>query len=115
MDRTVYFPKTVVDIDGFTVNVDEAAKRHVLIFITLKATWCPVCPQLLYILNLHGLHDDPPSSFRDAFDRTIITVPQEEIATRCFFHHNLSGPCWGSFANTKELQFFKLSISFHRR
>ncbi|CAI2181640.1 18325_t:CDS:2 [Funneliformis geosporum] len=79
MDTTVNFPKTLVDLDGSNVNVYELSRRYVLIFITLKATWCPVCPQLLYILNLHGLHDDPPSSFRDAFDRTIITVPQEEI------------------------------------
>lgn len=33
---TTYFPKTVVNIDGHTVNVDELAKRYVLIFITLK-------------------------------------------------------------------------------
>ncbi|RIA91730.1 hypothetical protein C1645_766904, partial [Glomus cerebriforme] len=78
MDTTI-FPNTVVNIDGHTVNVDELAKRYALIYITLKATWCPVCPQLLLILNLHGLHDDPPASFHDPFDRTIMEISQEEV------------------------------------
>ncbi|GET02467.1 redoxin domain-containing protein [Rhizophagus clarus] len=78
MDTTL-FPKTVVDIDGRSVDVDVLAKRYVLIFITLKATWCPVCPQLLLILNFHGLKDDCQTSFCDPFDRSITKIPQEEI------------------------------------
>ncbi|GBC23525.2 uncharacterized protein OCT59_011135 [Rhizophagus irregularis] len=83
---TTFFPETVVNIDGHTVNVDELAKRFVLIFITLKATWCPVCPQLLLILNFHGLKDDCPTSFCDPFDRTrtVTEIPQEEIPLNRF-------------------------------
>ncbi|RHZ56378.1 hypothetical protein Glove_402g12 [Diversispora epigaea] len=71
---SVIFPETVTDLDGQTFNVGELASRHVLIFITLKATWCPVCPQLLLILNLHGLQDNPPEEFRDPFDDSIMKV-----------------------------------------
>ncbi|CAG8477792.1 11310_t:CDS:2 [Diversispora eburnea] len=76
---SVIFPETVTDLDGRTVNVGELASRHVLVFITLKATWCPVCPQLLLILNLHGLQDDPPSEFRDPFDDSIMRVDPEKL------------------------------------
>ncbi|CAG8795434.1 11894_t:CDS:2, partial [Racocetra persica] len=74
------FPEVVVDLNGHSINIKELAKLHVLILITLKAAWCPVCPQLLLILNLYGLQDSPPESFRDPFDGSIMMkVPSEEI------------------------------------
>jgi len=36
MNTTIFFPNTVVDLNGCTVNVDELARRYILIFITLK-------------------------------------------------------------------------------
>ncbi|CAG8724163.1 15163_t:CDS:2, partial [Acaulospora morrowiae] len=73
------FIKTVTDIDGHTINVKELSRRYVLILITLKSTSCPVCPQLLLLLNLHGLQDNPPAEYRDPFDYSITCVPPEEI------------------------------------
>ncbi|CAG8548788.1 9737_t:CDS:2 [Racocetra fulgida] len=79
------FPEVVVDLNGRSINIIELAKLHVLILITLKAAWCPVCPQLLLILNLYGLQDSPPESFRDPFDGSIIMkVPPEEIPKQIF-------------------------------
>ncbi|CAG8717587.1 10093_t:CDS:2, partial [Scutellospora calospora] len=70
----------VVDLNGRSINVKELAKLHVLILITLKATWCPVCPQLLVLLNLYGLQDNPPESFQDPFDESnVIKVPPEDL------------------------------------
>ncbi|CAG8484788.1 17880_t:CDS:2 [Cetraspora pellucida] len=74
------FPEVVVDLNGRSINIKELAKLHVLILITLKAAWCPVCPQLLLILNLYGLQDNSPESFQDPFDGSnIMKVPSEDI------------------------------------
>ncbi|RUP51809.1 hypothetical protein BC936DRAFT_145619 [Jimgerdemannia flammicorona] len=53
------FPKSVLrDINGNQVDVASLAEQYQLIVITLKASWCPVCPELLKILNVSGLRDD---------------------------------------------------------
>ncbi|RIB09747.1 hypothetical protein C2G38_2107792 [Gigaspora rosea] len=80
MSATGIFPEVVVDLDGHSVNIKELAKLHVLILITLKAGWCPVCPQLLQILNIYGLQNNPPEIFQDPFNRSIIAkVPPEDL------------------------------------
>lgn len=44
----------------------KLAASHHLILITLKNTTCPVCPQLLRILNVYGLDSDN-NSLSDPF------------------------------------------------
>ena len=43
---------------GQRVNVRQLAADYLLVVITLKSIECPVCPQLLKILNLYGLEQD---------------------------------------------------------
>ncbi|CAG8662492.1 1554_t:CDS:2, partial [Acaulospora colombiana] len=86
------FPKTVTDLDGHKIDVEDLLKHYVLIFITLKSTLCPVCPQLLLLLNLHGLQDNPPAEFRDPFDYSVTRVPPEEISTDAYFLVLCPGP-----------------------
>lgn len=43
----VRFPAAVVDIDGNSIRIDDLARSHNLVVVTLKAPWCPVCQQQL--------------------------------------------------------------------
>ncbi|CAG8452488.1 8535_t:CDS:2 [Dentiscutata erythropus] len=93
MNTTAVFPEVVVDLDGHSINIKELAKQHVLILITLKAGWCPVCPQLLRILNIYGLQDNPPETFQDPFNGSIIAqVPPEDLPTDAYFIIVCPGP-----------------------
>ncbi|CAG8617002.1 13066_t:CDS:2 [Dentiscutata heterogama] len=93
MNFTAVFPEVVVDLDGRSINIKELAKHHVLILITLKASWCPVCPQLLRILNIYGLQDNPPETFQDPFNGSIIAkVPPEDLPTDAYFIIICPGP-----------------------
>ena len=44
-------PAVLHDVAGQRVNVDSLARRHRLVFVTLKATWCPVCSRQLLRLR----------------------------------------------------------------
>ncbi|KAI9474870.1 hypothetical protein BDB00DRAFT_934191 [Zychaea mexicana] len=53
------FPQgELTDVRGKRVNVRQLAEDYLLVLITLKKIECPVCPQLLKILNLYGLEPD---------------------------------------------------------
>ncbi|KAI7853218.1 hypothetical protein BDC45DRAFT_511634 [Circinella umbellata] len=53
------FPQgELIDVKGQRVNVRQLAADYLLVLITLKSIECPVCPQLLKILNLYGLELD---------------------------------------------------------
>lgn len=39
----VVVPATLVDVTGATVDVAALAQRGHLVFVTVKAAWCPVC------------------------------------------------------------------------
>ncbi|KAI8885584.1 hypothetical protein K501DRAFT_322401 [Backusella circina FSU 941] len=68
------FPEiTLVDIKGNRVDVKKLASEYHLILITLKNTNCPVCPQLLRILNMFGLDPDT-NSFVDPFIQQEFTI-----------------------------------------
>ncbi|MFQ5513433.1 MAG: redoxin domain-containing protein [Myxococcota bacterium] len=41
------FPNTLVDVDGRKLDVAALVKRHTVVVVTLKATWCPVCRRQL--------------------------------------------------------------------
>ena len=43
----IYFPATVTSSAGNEIDVAALAKTHIMIVITIKATWCPVCRQQL--------------------------------------------------------------------
>ncbi len=42
-NRKIVLPKKLVDIDGQEVDIEKIAQKKKLFFVTLKATWCPVC------------------------------------------------------------------------
>lgn len=46
--------------------MQSLASSHHLILITLKSASCPICPQLLKILNVYGLDPDT-NNFTDPF------------------------------------------------
>ena len=46
-DQEIYFPATVTTSTGNEIDVAALAKAHIMIVITIKATWCPVCRQQL--------------------------------------------------------------------
>ncbi|KAI8145873.1 hypothetical protein BJV82DRAFT_576871 [Fennellomyces sp. T-0311] len=46
------------DVRGQRVDVRQLASDYLLVLITLKRADCPVCPQLLKMLNLYGLEPD---------------------------------------------------------
>ncbi|RUS22967.1 hypothetical protein BC937DRAFT_94313, partial [Endogone sp. FLAS-F59071] len=54
----IQFPSAVRDLNGNEIDVKALAQKYQLIVITLKATWCPVCPELMKILNVWGVRDD---------------------------------------------------------
>ncbi len=37
------FPATVSTIEGEELDLKKIARKHTLVVVTLKATWCPVC------------------------------------------------------------------------
>ena len=45
--KEIYFPATVTSSAGNEIDVAALAKAHIMIVITIKATWCPVCRQQL--------------------------------------------------------------------
>ena len=45
--KKIYFPATVTSSTGNDIDVAALAKAHIMIVITIKATWCPVCRQQL--------------------------------------------------------------------
>ena len=45
--QEIYFPATVTSSDGKEIDIAALAKAHIMIVITIKATWCPVCRQQL--------------------------------------------------------------------
>ena len=45
--QEIYFPATVTSSAGNEIDVAALAKTHIMIVITIKATWCPVCQQQL--------------------------------------------------------------------
>ena len=51
--RDVVLPATLRDVAGRRVDVAGLATRHRLVFVTLKATWCPVCRVQLQRLRDH--------------------------------------------------------------
>ncbi|CAG8561726.1 10121_t:CDS:2, partial [Paraglomus occultum] len=75
----VRFPREVTDIDGHVHDVVELSKEYTIVIITIKSTKCPVCPELLKLLNFLGLHDTPPSKFEDPFSFVTLTVPPHEV------------------------------------
>ena len=46
-EQEIYFPATVTSSTGKDIDVAALAKAHIMIVITIKATWCPVCRQQL--------------------------------------------------------------------
>jgi len=46
-EQAIYFPATVTSSTGNDIDVAALAKAHIMIVITIKATWCPVCRQQL--------------------------------------------------------------------
>ena len=46
-EQEIYFPATVTSSIGNDIDVAVLAKTHIMIVITIKATWCPVCRQQL--------------------------------------------------------------------
>ena len=46
-EQEIYFPATVTSSTGNDIDVAALAKAHIMIVITIKATWCPVCRQQL--------------------------------------------------------------------
>jgi len=46
-EQEIYFPATVTSSKGNDIDVAALAKAHIMIIITIKATWCPVCQQQL--------------------------------------------------------------------
>ncbi|GAA5809383.1 hypothetical protein MFLAVUS_002791 [Mucor flavus] len=61
------FPQMdLVDVENNPVHVASLAASHHLILITLKNVQCPICPQLLRILNIYGL-DPNCDSLSDPF------------------------------------------------
>lgn len=47
----VVLPKVLTDIDGKRVDIEGLAREKKLVFVTLKATWCPVCENQLVRLK----------------------------------------------------------------
>ncbi len=47
----VVLPKALTDIDGKRVDIEGLARDKKLVFVTLKATWCPVCANQLVRLK----------------------------------------------------------------
>ena len=45
--KEIYFPATVTSSAGKEIDVAALAKAHIMIVVTIKATWCPVCRQQL--------------------------------------------------------------------
>ncbi|KAI9264355.1 hypothetical protein BDA99DRAFT_537066 [Phascolomyces articulosus] len=65
------FPQgELTDVQGKRVNVRQLATDYLLVLITLKKPECPVCPQLLKILNLYGLEPEE-NQYVDPFTHRI--------------------------------------------
>lgn len=42
-NEKIILPKILSDIDGKSIDIERLAQKKKLFFVTLKATWCPVC------------------------------------------------------------------------
>ena len=63
-EQEIYFPATVTSSKGNDIDVAALAKAHIMIIITIKATWCPVCQkQLLRIKEQLGDFEKCNASF----------------------------------------------------
>jgi peroxiredoxin len=52
-NEKIVLPKQLIDIDGRKIDLEKLAGKKKLFFVTLKATWCPVCfNQLLRLKKL---------------------------------------------------------------
>ena len=49
------FPDRLVTVDGEEVDIKQIVRTRLVIVVTLKAVWCPVCPMLLKLIEFHGL------------------------------------------------------------
>ena len=63
-EQEIYFPATVTSSKGNDIDVAALAKAHIMIIITIKAAWCPVCQkQLLRIKDQLGDFEKCNASF----------------------------------------------------
>ncbi|KAI9478831.1 MAG: hypothetical protein EXX96DRAFT_539891 [Benjaminiella poitrasii] len=69
------FPQMIslYDVKGSPIDVIKLSSQYHLILITLKSTTCPVCPQLLKILNAYGL-DPECNHYTDPFTEQVRKV-----------------------------------------
>ncbi|KAG0171318.1 hypothetical protein DFQ30_001150 [Apophysomyces sp. BC1015] len=67
----------LTDIRGQTVQVNQLAAIYRVFLITLKHAKCPVCPQLLHILNLYGL-DPNKTTYTDPFTHEELGISPNE-------------------------------------
>ncbi|KAJ3299119.1 hypothetical protein HK104_009992 [Borealophlyctis nickersoniae] len=69
------FPPTLQTIAGDLVDIPSLASHH-LITITLKAPWCPVCPELLSRLLFLGLsaRPSPEAGHLDPFTGEVLSI-----------------------------------------
>ncbi|TPX37981.1 hypothetical protein SmJEL517_g00400 [Synchytrium microbalum] len=73
------FPPQVIDVNGQIINVKEEASTRILIVITLKAVWCPVCPVLLSLLSFMGAQTQASTTnWIDPFGLGERTIDEEE-------------------------------------
>lgn len=65
------------------MDIHNLVSRYNVILITLKSVQCPVCPQLLKILNLYGL-DPNMDSYTDPFTSEHLEVDKvlQRVKTR---------------------------------
>lgn len=63
------------------VDVPRLASEYHLIVITLKSTRCPVCPQLLKILNVYGL-DAMTNTYVDPFTQKVWQIDKNRKRVR---------------------------------
>lgn len=71
------------------VDVPRLASEYHLIIITLKSAKCPVCPQLLKILNVYGL-DTTTSAYVDPYTQKVWEIDQDRkrVIRRCKLDNN---------------------------
>ena len=63
-EQEIYFPATVTSSKGNDIDVAALTKAHIMIIITIKAAWCPVCQkQLLRIKDQLGDFEKCNASF----------------------------------------------------
>ncbi|KAI8391628.1 uncharacterized protein BYT42DRAFT_202243 [Radiomyces spectabilis] len=70
------WPRTEEKTKGNKINIEQLANEHHLVLITMKSIPCPVCPQLLRILNMYGLDPDV-NRYVDPFTQQEWTIDPE--------------------------------------